>query len=72
MVQSTHYLGPERRLHGSVLHVDPVDGLEEGVVLDGLLAAVRGHAAQALRHVFVHELKLMIHLLPLVLFGSGV
>lgn len=45
------------RLDFSLLQQDPVDLPEEGVSLDGLLAALAHHAAQTLGRVLGHELN---------------
>ena len=50
-------LGSEGRLDLPVLEVVPLDRPEEAVVLDGLLRAVRRHAAQPLGRVLLHELQ---------------
>lgn len=48
--------GFEGRFDFSLLQQDPVDLSEEGMGLDGLLAALAHHAAQTLRRVLGHEL----------------
>ncbi len=45
----------------SLLQQDPVDLSEEGVGLDGLLAALAHHAAQTLGRVLGHELHVHTH-----------
>lgn len=46
----------KRRLDFSLLQQGPVDLSEEGMSLDGLLAALAHHAAQTLGRVFGHKL----------------
>lgn len=48
--------GFKGRLDFPLLQQDPVDLSEEGVALDGLLAALGHHAAQTLGRVLGHEL----------------
>lgn len=49
--------GFKGRFHFSLLQQHPVDLPEEGVILDGLLAALAHHAAQTLGRVLGHELN---------------
>lgn len=54
---SSYNAGLKGRFDLPLLQQDPVDFSEEGVGLDGFLAALAHHAAQALGWVLGHELK---------------
>ena len=53
--------GFEGRFHFSLLQQNPVDLSEEGVGLDGFLAALAHHTAQTLGRVLCHELHTKTH-----------
>lgn len=59
--RGTYDAGFKGRFDFSLLQQDPVDLSEEGVVLDGLLAALAHHAAQTLGRVLGHELNTHAH-----------
>lgn len=54
--RGTYNPGLKRRLQFSAVQLLPVDAVEEGVVDDGGLAAVGGHAAQTVHWIFSEQL----------------